>query len=177
MSKKICFKCNIEKGLSEYYKHNGMSDGHLNKCKDCCKKYSFDREKLLRDNQDWVEKEKARAREKYHRLNYKDIYKPSKEKRKEIMGRYYEKYPEKMAAKSAMGKMKASIEGYELHHWSYNLQHAKDVIELSVINHNKAHRYLIYDQERMMYRRIDTNELLDTREVHENYIFNVIEKN
>ena len=34
----------------------------------------------------------------------------------------------------------------------------------------KAHRFLIYDQERMMYRRYDTNVLLDTKEAHETFI-------
>ena len=91
------------------------------------------------------------------------------------MRRYKEKYPEKRISRNYISHLKTSVEGNHLHHWSYNEEHYKDVIEVTEKEHNKAHRFLIYDQERFMYRRTDTFELLDTRERHEQYIKYVIE--
>jgi hypothetical protein len=168
---KKCFKCSLEKPLDDFYKHKEMSDGHLNKCIECTKKDSSKRESNLRLNLEWIEKEKLRAREKYYRLGYKEKNKPSPEKKKLIMERYNSKFPEKLKAKNLTSHIKSIVYGNHLHHWSYNLEHCKDLIELTKEDHNKLHRYIIYDQERMMYRKTIDMTLLDSKEKHL-YFFN-----
>lgn len=34
---KICFKCKVEKPITDFYKHPAMSDGVVGKCKECNK--------------------------------------------------------------------------------------------------------------------------------------------
>lgn len=163
---KKCFKCQQFKPLDEFYVHPRMGDGHLNKCKDCTRNDTMIRTNELMNDPIWVEKEKRRARAKYHRLQYKEKHKPTPEAKRLTMVRYKEKYPEKIRAASVSGKLKPIIKGNHLHHWSYNEDHFKDCIELSERDHNFLHRYVKYDQTFKMYRRNDTNELLDTKQKH-----------
>lgn len=163
---KQCFKCKIEKPLSFFYKHPKMGDGHLGKCIDCTKKDTKDREKRLKEEDPlFVERERKRGRDKYRRL-----YVGKGKSRPDSYKRWKEKNPEKREAHLRSQRIKPPFVGAHGHHWSYNKEHHRDVIWLSRAEHGKAHRFMIYDQERRMYRRCDNMELLDTKKAHEKYI-------
>jgi hypothetical protein len=162
---KKCFKCGEVKPLSDFYRHPQMGDGHLNKCKECTKKDSINHYDTKIVDPEWREQEKIRARDKYYRL-YTGVKCPPERKR-EIIKKYNEKYPEKQIAKNRSTEVKR-VDGFENHHWNYNEEYWKDIIRLSAREHMKLHRYMIYDQERMMYRTLE-GVLLDTREMHVAY--------
>ena len=79
---KRCFKCGVSKPLSCFYKHKMMTDGHLNKCKDCSKKDSsehraanidavreYDRSRGNRQSQDYNKEWRAKNPKKYKAHN------------------------------------------------------------------------------------------------------------
>src|SRR5690348_17132532 len=128
MESKKCITCGIEKSISEFYKHIGMSDGLLNKCKDCVKKYSKTLYLNKKVNKEWYDSE----------LNRQRIKNKSNKNRVDI---YFEKYPEKYKALISSQRIKPPQKGLEKHHWSYNEEHYKDVIWLNVKDHATAHRF------------------------------------
>ena len=56
--KKVCFKCNQEKPIDEFYKHPAMGDGHLGKCKECAKKDAAENYTNNREHYSQYEKER-----------------------------------------------------------------------------------------------------------------------
>lgn len=163
-----CNVCNIEKPYSEFYKNEQMADGYLKRCKSCVKMKARERELALKSTPEGLAKDRARHREKYYRLNYKDKHKPCYEEKKKVIERYNNKYPEKLKARNLTSHIRAG-KGNHIHHWSYNDEHMKDVFILSIKNHNELHRFIEYDQPKKMYRDLEGN-LLDTREKHEEYM-------
>lgn len=163
---KKCIKCKLEKDLSEFYKHSQMKDKHLNKCISCCKLESIKNNSEKSKNPDWILSERKRGREKYKRLRPKTDNKSLIHK---LFTRLWKaKFPEKRLAQQAAQHIDCPKD-YHRHHWSYLKEHQKDVIILSPSDHRFHHRYIIYDEERNMFRTLD-GLLLDTKEKYSNYI-------
>jgi len=153
----ICTLCGEEKELNKFYKHKGMPSGYTNQCKECVKKRAKIREIELRKNPLWVEKEKERGRNKYHRLNYKEKQKVWNEKRPWTKSNIYKGLNKKLKLK----------ETETAHHWNYNFLEDVFIIEKKL--HRKLHKYLTIDEDTFCFITMEGN-LLDTKEKHEYYI-------
>ena len=146
---KQCFKCQRQKPRSEFYAHPQMGDRLFGKCKDCTRKDANERRIMKQSDPAWVAAETERQRTKNRLMNHRT--------------------PEIASARRAVRALGRSME-FHWHHWSYLREHRLDVIKLTPKDHRTAHRHMVYDPERMQYRRASDMVLLDTREAHELFL-------
>lgn len=138
MDTKICFKCGRELPLSEFYKHPKMGDGHLNKCKECTKKDVQKNYEEKSKDEAWMEKERARGREKFKRLGYKDA--PWNNKTRKGVNPQ-----EGGGLVNKIRKIGYNTDGKEAHHWNYNLP--KSVFLISRKGHKRIHQWLVVNYD------------------------------
>jgi|TARA_R110000868_G_C10527950_1_gene733766 hypothetical protein len=161
---KNCKNCKKEKQETEFYFRKDCSK-YRNECIVCWKEKCKTKRKIKETSKEFIEKERIRGREKYKRL-YSTALFERKVKYKDGENHYI-RFPEKH--KATYNCRKLIKKGFHAHHWSYNEEHFIDIFYLTPKEHMMAHRYLIYDEERKMYRTIN-NILLDTKAEHEKYI-------
>lgn len=177
---KNCIKCGELKEISDFHINKKMKDGHLNKCKICATEHqkSYYKEKIL--DKDFREAEKKRNSEKYRRLKYRERYSgkynPNYYKIKKTINRikFFNKFPEKKKCYSLSSDLPRES-GHNNHHWSYNIEHAKDIIKIPKPHHHLLHRHMIYDQSFMMYRDSSGN-LLDTKQSHIDLLHKILDE-
>lgn len=134
---KVCFKCGVEKPLTDFYKHKRMADGHLNKCKECNKK---DVIKNREDNVEYYRQYDKDRSKLAHRVEARAEYAKTEvgsENIKKAKASYIKKNPKIRKAHNAVsnalrdGKLKKAKycesplcenpDGYvEAHHCDYN---------------------------------------------------------
>ena len=141
---KTCFKCGEEKQLDDFYVHKMMADGHLNKCKECCKKYEF------------------RRREETEASRLSDVkrYKNNPERKQQIKNQtilWRKKYPEKYKAHNFLnnsirdGKLKrmpciiCGNQKSHAHHHDYSkpLEVTWLCVKCHALEHKKINREII----------------------------------
>ncbi len=163
METKQCFKCGCTKSLLEFYKHKGMKDGHIGKCKECAKndvKASY-AENIK--NPEYIKKERKRGREKYERLNYR------------LRAQYKKPYTSKvMNVSRYINSQGFNTVNREIHHWNYLRLY--DVFVLNKRAHKLVHKEITYDEDNNCFIT-DNGCLLNTKKLHFEYMINVFKKN
>jgi hypothetical protein len=157
---KKCIRCDNIKELNDFYAHSQMRDGHLNKCKECCKEEADIREKNLRNtSEEWCEKERLRSKERYYRLGYYELQVERNKLKPYKNGKY----------KNLSRDLKLSPDK-NVHHWNYAL--IEDIVILDKKFHRFIHRYLRLNEATLIFETKD-GEILDSKEKHFNYIENL----
>ena len=155
----ICSTCKQELLKSCFYQNRRSKSGYNSYCKSCGSIAQKKRLAHFRENPEWVKQERQRVRDS-QRNRKRNPHTPEQRKRNYMRKKLI--FPEKLSANFAARTLPRTI-GFNNHHWSYRKEHRKDVIILTISQHHLVHRFMVYDQERMMYRRLD-GTLIDSRE-------------
>lgn len=149
-SEKRCFKCGEVKPLSAFYKHPAMSDGHVNKCKECNKKDVTENRKLRQDYYHAYDRVRS---EQAHRIEMNRLRSTRYRKEGKFTERnkkYFNKFPNRRAAQIAVSNavrdgrllklpcLECGCVEVEAHHPDYDSP--LDVIWLCVKHHKEVHR-------------------------------------
>lgn len=152
METKKCYRCGIEKPLTDFHKHYKMPQGRRNICKECACREERARQFRLSQDPTYYEKQRERGRDKYRRL-YAEQHKKST-------------HNENKDASRDLKAIGVNLDGYEIHHWDYNQR--KNVFLLSPRAHKRAHLLLTFDKDTKKFKHNDI--LLQTKEEHLNVI-------
>ena len=158
---KKCIICGQIKELSAYYKHPRTSDGRLGKCKECSKSQAKDRHHKLMHDENWVESEKARGRDKYSRLGYLERQKEINDSKEWTKGGLYKNLHRNLG----LSKDQA------VHHWNYNL--IDDYFIIPHLDHKFIHRFISFDKQTLCFKT-ENGVLLNSRESHFEFISELI---
>lgn len=150
---KKCFKCGLEKPLSEYYVHKKMADGHLGKCKICTRNDTKKDYEIKSLNPEFIESERIRTRERNKRLGYGKKNK--------------DKYFYQTAEYKNLNRQNNVPKGFEIHHWNYKLLNNFFILKRN--QHKKAHTFIKRNTNEFVFMN-DLGEFLDTREKHFLYL-------
>lgn len=137
-----------------------MKDGHLNKCKKCCKSDASINYKVKSKNSWFIESERRRGRDKYKRLNYKTKHPNDPIKSFSITKNLHRN----------LINAGFDMTMKEAHHWNYNFPRQGFI--LSRKSHKAIHQNLSFDKETKCF--MTSGKILSTFEDHREYIKNVL---
>ena len=146
-----CKKCILEKG-SNFYKNDST-------CKDCRCKLSRNNYSVKSKDVKFLESERERAKDKYHRLGYKE---------KQLEWDKDKPWKKTSTYKNLNRDLKIP-KGINAHHWNYNDKYLRDVIIIERFEHRRAHELLILDLDKRIYKTLN-GVYLDTKVKHIEYL-------